>query len=246
MMFRSDSQRRAMFANMFSGSVSKFSFGPKKKAKVIAEILSEPGSGSSDTHLGSVVPEDVSKDIVYDDETFASTDGVYIKYVPEAEVVGEPVGVSLESRVDEVPNEVQQVESLDDYFNMNKEKIESSPSSSLYGEGAVIVVDGDKTVDIKATKKTKSEDLLKFSNTPPLSKKLFDVYVADRPKNNPMAKYTEDVILYPGALGYNPVTAFDDDYKKFNNGEIFNSKGTTDWKKFSLKPKSLFNDSSAG
>lgn len=132
-------------------------------------------------------------------------------------------GVSLGSHI--VAEPVKDVSSLDDYFNAHKENIESSNPITLDGASAVIKIDGDRSIDIKADKKTNPRDLAKFSGLP---------------KSNPMAKGIEDMVLYPGALSFNPLVAFDDDWDKFNRGEIFNSyekngNVVTDWKKFSLK-----------
>lgn len=75
-------------------------------------------------------------------------------------------------------------------------------------------------------------NMTKFSAIP-LSKEVRTAYrKPDVPKSK-LGKAVEDVLLYPGAKDFNPITAFDDDYKDFNEGRLFNShgKGVTDWKK---------------
>lgn len=216
---------------------NNYSFGPKKRAKVVAEIMAESGDVDRSTHLGGA-----DTDIVYDDETFTGTDGVYVKFVPEAEVVG----VSLDGYVAEKPKRVQSFESLDDYFEKNKDKIESSRGDALSGSSTVIEVAGDKYIDAKPNKKTRPEDVAKFSNAPPLSKGVYDVYMSGEVEKNPFSDTMETMLYYPSALDGNIITVFDEDSKKFEKGEIFNSKGTTDWKKFSLKPKSLLKDGLTG
>lgn len=192
MNFRSDKQRRAMFANMSSGGNVKFSFGPKKRAKVVDEIMVESGDIDRTTHLGNVGDrENILTDIVYDDEKFTGGDGVSIEFVPTTKTVG----VSLGDHADP----------LGDYFNVNKERIEKSRGGVLDGVSTVIEVDGDRVFDIRPDKKSRREDVVKFSMK----------------GVRELASGVENMVFFPGALSYNPITVFDDDWEKFEKGEIF-------------------------
>lgn len=293
-MFRSDSQRRAAFANMFSSSPT---LSVKFSKEVSNDVIINDGVGTSlrsyikdddktletgviDKHKDienrkfsgdnySVKPEHVKflESVSYDGKDAnivkdyylnemspfiahkrdGESDDAYLRRADESDMLTlDEANILIDNKIGGggTYDNVSRVDTLDDYFDMYKEKIENSRNIGLDGGSTVIEVEGDKSIDVGVTKKTiprdykKFSDDNKFSSTPALTKELRDAYVVDTSKPNVLGKGIEDMVLYPGAMSYNPVTAFDDDWGKFNRGEIFDHKGTTDWKKFSLRPSS--------
>ena len=249
-MFRSPEQRKAMFANIFSQkNVHSFSVTPKHVDLLKKATLDISKDRDAD-YVRDYYLNELSDSISHRREGesrgdyLSRTNGAGMMTENEADVlvsneIGDydRSGVSLGSHA---VDDVIEVESLDHYFDMNKDRIEKSGINNMYGEGINIAVDGDKVLDIRPDKNTKKRDLAKFSAVP-VSKEVHDSFFGDNIKDNKLGEGIEDVLLYPGATKFNPITAFDKDYADFEKGRIFNSyknkgKTVTDWTKFSSRP----------
>jgi len=245
-MFRSDSQRKAMFANMAGGSIDglnrvRFSSVPDRDS--LKELIYR--TSFSDVGIETFPDEEISE----------ITD---IESVPELASIEEPdrfAGYTVESgiqryntddgAIDELIGKVVNTEVASDVGKLERDMMideiadYTAEREVEFGRGrlAADVVSSDKAYEL-------FEELVDSNSfsAAPVSKEVRDNFFGDTYKDNKLGKGVEDVLLYPGAMKYNPVTAFDEDYRDFEKGRIFNSyekngKTVTDWKKFSSRPR---------